>query len=191
MLRKIGTLLLITLALILSPASKTAQAQDASPPKPPEQRKPVPAYHLEFALNELEDGKKINGRQYSMDLIAERNIDPGYIRDLGRGKSIKIGSRVPMEMEQGKFEYIDVGTSIWCHLLEDDSGLTMDAKAEVSSIVPNSGTDRYSNGNHVLRQLSIQSTTVMTLGKLTTLGTVDDPDSKRQFQLEVIVTKVK
>ncbi|MGA2346892.1 MAG: hypothetical protein ABSF93_12855 [Candidatus Sulfotelmatobacter sp.] len=193
MLRKIGTLLLMALALILSPAGKTALAQDNSSPKPPEPRKPVPAYHLEFALNELEDGKKINGRQYSTDAIAERRTDPSYIRDLGNTKRITIGSKVPVETETGKFAYIDVGTSIWYHLLEDEAELTLDAKAEVSSVVPGSGTDPRNGyaGNHVLRQLAIQSATVITLGKSTTLGTVDDPDSKRQFQLEVTVTKLK
>jgi hypothetical protein len=69
----------------------------------------------------------------------------------------------------------------------------LDAKAEVTSVVPNSGIDRQNPnaGNHVLRQLSIQSATEITLGKSTILGTVDDPDSKRQFRLEVTVTKLK
>lgn len=193
MLRKIGPLLLTALALILSPVVKTAQAQDTSSPKPPEQRKPLPAYHLDFALDELEDGKKINARQYSTDAIAERRTDPSYIRDLSREKRIMIGSKVPVETEQGKFAYINVGTSISYHLLEDETGLTLDAKAEVTSVVPNSGIDRQNPnaGNHVLRQLSIQSATEITLGKATILGTVDDPDSKRQFRLEVTVTKLK
>jgi hypothetical protein len=43
----------------------------------------------------------------------------------------------------------------------------------------------------VLRQLQIQSSSAVTLGKLMTLGTVDDPDSKRQFQLEVTITKLR
>src|ERR1700689_1479851 len=159
MLRKIASLLVMTLALILSPAVRTAQAQDNSSPKPPEQRLPVPAFHLNFALNELEDGKKINARQYSTDAIAERRTDPSYIRDLGNTKRITIGSKVPVETETGKFAYIDVGTSIWYHLVEDETGLTLDAKAEVSSVIPGSGTDARNGytGNHVLRQLAIQS----------------------------------
>jgi hypothetical protein len=158
-----------------------------------QQLKPAPAYHLDFALNELDDGKKINTRQYSMDQIAERQGDPGYIRDLGHGKEVKIGTRVPVESEQGKYQYVDIGTSIWCQLKEDDAGLSLDARAEVSSLVPRADTDVYHPNMHapVLRQLQIQSSSAVTLGKLMTLGTVDDPDSKRQFQLEVTVTKLR
>lgn len=161
-----------------------------------QQLKPSPAYHLDFALNELDGGKKVNTRQYAMDLIAERQGDPGYIRDLGRGKELKIGTRVPVESEPGKYQYIDIGTSVWCQLKEDDAGLSIDAKAEVSSLVPRTDTDLYhpntgAGGAPILRQLQIQSSTAVMLGKLTTLGTVDDPDSKRQFQLEVTVTKLR
>jgi hypothetical protein len=158
-----------------------------------QQLKPSPAYHLDFALNELDSGKKINTRQYAMDLIAERQGDPGYIRDLGRGKELKIGTRVPVESEPGKYQYIDIGTSVWCQLKEDDAGLSMDARAEVSGLVPRTETDLYhsNTGAPILRQLQIQSSTAVALGKLTTLGTVDDPDSKRQYQLEVTVTKLR
>jgi hypothetical protein len=158
-----------------------------------QQLKPSPAYHLDFALNELEGGKKINTRQYAMDLIAERQGDPGYIRDLGRGKELKIGTRLPVESEPGKYQYVDIGTSIWCQLKEDDAGLSLDARAEVSSLVASADTDIYhpNTRDPILRQLQIQSSTAATLGKLMMLGTVDDPDSKRQFQLEVTVTKLR
>jgi hypothetical protein len=43
----------------------------------------------------------------------------------------------------------------------------------------------------VLRQLSIKASTVAQLGKPMVVGSVDDPNSKRQFQLEVIVSKLK
>jgi hypothetical protein len=34
--------------------------------------KPVEAYRLDFSINELEDGKKINTRQYSMNLTKDQ-----------------------------------------------------------------------------------------------------------------------
>jgi len=47
-----------------------AQEQEAAK-KPAEQvQKPVNAYRLDFSVNEMEDGKKINSRQYSMYLKA-------------------------------------------------------------------------------------------------------------------------
>lgn len=187
-------LLVVILTVISSLGLRRIQAQENNAPKPPEQRKPVPAYHLDFALNELEDGKKINTRQYAMDLLAVRQTDPSYIRDMGNNyKSLKIGTRVPVETEQGKVEYMDIGTSISCRMREDEMGLSLEARAEISSLIPRSQADAYrpNTVDPILRQVSIQSATAITPGKLTALGTVDDPDSKRQFQLEVTVTKLR
>jgi hypothetical protein len=194
-MRKRTALFVIVISATLGLGVGISRAQEGTPPKAVETQKPAAAYHLEFALNELEDGKKINTRNYIMDVISEREGDLGRIRDIARdGKALKIGSRVPVESEQGKFQYIDVGTSIWCKLLEQDGTLTLDARAEVSSVLPITATDRYSGGSGgkpVLRQLQINSVTAIIPGKVTSLGTVDDPDSKRQFQLEVKVTKLR
>jgi hypothetical protein len=43
----------------------------------------------------------------------------------------------------------------------------------------------------VLRQLNINASTLAVLGKPMIVGSVDDPNSKRQFQLEVTVTKLR
>ena len=42
-----------------------------------------------------------------------------------------------------------------------------------------------------IRQMKIESSTVATVGKPMVIGSVDDPNSKRQFQLEVTVTKLR
>jgi len=193
-MRRTAALFLMIVAAMLSVQSRVCFAQEKGPAKAAEVRKPVPAYHLEFALNELEDGKKINTRQYSMDLVAQREEDPGYIRQLSYDfKAIKIGTRVPVETEQGKVNYMDIGTSIRCRMIEDETGASLEAHADVSSLVPRSSTDSYrpNTADPILRQLSIDAATAVTIGKLTSLGTVDDPDSKRQFQLEVTVTKLR
>jgi hypothetical protein len=192
-MHKTATVLLMVVAGLVSIPSRICRAQENPSAKTAEQRGPTPAYHLEFALNELEDGKRINTRQYGMDLVALRQEDRGYVRDLARDKDIKIGTRVPVETEQGKVEYMDIGTSIRCQMFEDETGLSLYARAEVSSLVPHTDTDIYhsSTRDPILRQLSIEAATAITPGKLTSLGTVDDPDSKRQFQLEVTVTKLK
>src|SRR5579859_604208 len=56
-----------------SGASKTAKAEDS-----------VDAYRLDVSFNELDDGKKLNTRHYSIDLTG------------GRPNDIKIGTRVPV-----------------------------------------------------------------------------------------------
>jgi len=101
---------------------------------------------------------------------------------------------VPIESDQGKVEYLDIGTSIKSQIFVDESGvISLDARADVSSLVPKGEKEQYalSGQNPMVRQLQIQSSGTVTLGKLTPLGTVDDPDSKRQFQLEVTVTRLR
>ena len=143
-----------------------------------EAEKPVHAYRLDFSVKELEDGKTINTRQYSMNLQAED------------ANEIKIGTRVPVETGQGQYQYIDVGTNIWCRIGERSEGIPLSVKAEIS----NFAIADQSSGHELrplIRQLQIKASTLAQLGKPMVVGSVDDPNSKRQFQLEVTVTKLK
>jgi 3D (Asp-Asp-Asp) domain-containing protein len=152
-------------------------AQDAETAKVSQTKKPTVAYRLDFSVNELEDGKRINTRQYSMYLNADD------------ANEIKIGTRVPVEGKEGEFQYLDVGTSIWCRIEERDSSLPLSVRAEISNFaMPEQQAQQV---RPVLRQLSIKASTVAQLGKPMVVGSVDDPNSKRQFQLEVTVTKLK
>jgi hypothetical protein len=102
---------------------------------------------------------------------------------------IKIGTRVPVEAKQGEFQYLDVGTNIWCRIGERANGLALSVRAEISNFaMPDQQTQM---ARPVLRQLSIKASTMAQLGKPMIVGSVDDPNSKRQFQLEVTVTKLK
>ena len=158
------------------------QAQEAEQVKPTGEgkavaapEKPVHAYRLDFSVRELEEGKTINTRQYSLNLNAD---DPN---------EIKIGTRVPVESGQGQYQYMDVGTSIWCRIGERPDGIPVSVKAEISNFaVPD-----HESGHPVIRQLKINASTLALLGKPMIIGSVDDPNSKRQFQLEVTVTKLK
>jgi hypothetical protein len=134
-------------------------------------------------VNEIDDGKKVNSRQYSMNLSA------------GDANEVKIGTRVPVESKQGEFQYIDVGTSIWCRLrdrkdvvwLGDD--VLLNLRTEISNFaLPEQQGQQV---RPVLRQLNINASTQARMGKPLVVGSVDDPNSKRQFQLEVTVTKLR
>jgi len=43
----------------------------------------------------------------------------------------------------------------------------------------------------IVRQLKIGGTVLLPLAKTIVIGSADDPNSKRQFQLEVTVTKLR
>src|SRR5260370_13618732 len=109
----------------------------------------------------------------------------------GDNNEIKIGTRVPVEAKQGEFQYIDVGTSIWCRLRDRHdvvwlgNDLLLNVRGEISNFaLPEQQGQQV---RPVLRPLSIKATTLPVLGNPMIHGTVDDPNSKRQVQIEVTV----
>lgn len=144
---------------------------------------PGHAYRLDFTVSEVEEGKKVNSRQYSMNLRG------------GDVSEVKIGSRVPVDTKNGEFQYIDVGTNIWCRMrdLKDITWLGNDVLLDVRSEINNFAVPDQlgQNMRPILRQLKIDASTIAVVGKPLVIGSVDDPNSKRQFQLELIITKLR
>lgn len=183
MIKKTGMAALV-LVLALAAAITTVSAQEPGTTKAAaEVEKSAHAYRLEFLIGEMEDGKKINSRQYSMNLNA------------GDNNEIRIGTRVPFEQKQGEYIYLDVGTNIWCQIKDhaDLAWLGNDVSLRVRSEISNFALpeQQRQNDRPLLRQLKIDASTVAVLGKPVVLGSVDDPNSRRQFQLEVTVTKLR
>ena len=85
-------------------------------------------------------------------------------------------------------QYIDVGTSIFASMREVNEVLQLEARAELSNLADPA---QQSRTMPLLRQLQINGSTVVVIGKPMLIGAVDDPNSKRQFQLEVLVTKLR
>jgi len=170
--------------LMLPPAVMRATGQDAPAPKrAADVSEPGHSYRLDFTLSELEDGKKMNSREYSMSLNA------------GDQNEIKIGTRVPVEVKQSEIQYLDVGTNIWSRLRDraDVQWLSNDVMLNIRSELSNFAIpDQQAQGMRpTIRQIRIDSSVIATPGKQMIVGSADDPNSKRQFQLEVLVTKVK
>ena len=155
--------------------AKAEDSTDSSKQSPPKQ---VTAYHLEFALNELDDGKKVNTRHYSMNLTDDNTME-----------DLKIGTRVPVETESGKFEYLDVGTNITARLVQYKLPMSLDVRANVSNFAIPGEVGH--GGRPLLRQMVISGSTIAVIDKPIIIGSVDDPDSKREFQLEVTLTRLK
>jgi hypothetical protein len=151
----------------------------------PAKVKPVRPYRLDFSFNEIADGKTVNTRHYSMNLTA------------GGGDEIKIGARVPVATGSGpngtslgQYQYMDIGTQIWAQLRDQGDDLVLLVRGEVSNLDMDAG-DHASALPPVVRQIKINGDTLLVVGKPIVIGSADDPNSKRQFQLEVMVTKLK
>ncbi|HTS38816.1 MAG TPA: hypothetical protein VMH04_24290 [Candidatus Solibacter sp.] len=179
--------LLIAMALLIvlpfAGGAKLAAQDSSASNTASESAEPGHAYRLDFTVNEINDGKKINSRQYSMNLNA------------GDQSEIKIGTRVPVETKGDQFQYLDVGTSIWCRMRDRrdvtwlGNDVLLNVRSEVSDVAaPEQGTQAM---GPIVRQMKIDASTIAVVGKAVVVGVVDDPNSKRQFQLEVVATKLR
>lgn len=184
MLKKTALVAALALVMVSIPTFPSASAQDSGAAKAVPAENAQNAYRLDFLVSEMEDGKKINTRAYSMNSRS------------GDGNEIKIGTRVPIEIKQGEFQYLDVGTNIWCRL-RDQSDITtlgnnvlLSVRAELSNFaLPDQQAAQ--QFHPAVRQMKIDASTIAIPGKSLVVGVVDDPNSRRQFQLEVTVTKLK
>ena len=184
MLKRIHVAGALMAVLMLAPALMRATPQDsAAQKKATDGPEPGHSYRLDFTISELEDGKKINSRQYSINLNS------------GDQNEIKIGTRVPVEAKQGEIQYLDIGTNIWCRLRDraDIAWLSNDVMLQVRSDLSNFAIpeQQVQSTRPVIRQVKIDSSAIATVGKQMVVGSADDPNSKRQFQLEVMVTRLK
>ena len=164
-----------------SPAQTSSEQAKSEPASEHQSAKPLAAYRLNFALSELDDGKKVNARQYALNLV------PGY----QPSNELKIGTRVPVEAKQGEMQYIDVGTSIWSRMMQQGDAVELEVHADLSNFAVTDQSTQATPSMPLLRQLRINASTVVALGKPMLVGVVDDPNSKRQYQLEVTVTQLR
>ena len=126
----------------------------------------------------MDGGKKINSRQYSTNVSTH---EPSTVR---------IGTRIPVDAKEGEYQYLDVGTNISARIQEERGDKVLIVNAEVSSFANPEQSDK-PNYRPVIRQLKIGGTTPLPIEKPIIIGSMDDPNSKHQFQLEVMVTKLK
>lgn len=193
--KKVMAIWFLMAMVALFAGAKSAQAQD-SPSKAEQPEKAIHAYRLDFSLNEFAGEKKINTRHYSItsDVPGER-------------QEIKIGTRVPVatasiptsasagsgsnSVVSTEYQYLDVGTHIWCSLKEHGDELELQAGSDISNIDAEGARDTNNQLGPVVRQIKIIGSTIVVLGKAIIIGSADDPASNRQFQLEVTVSKLR
>ena len=189
-MQKIAGMWLVGITMALWCALPLLAQEDTKPPaadnkvRAERPERPTHAYRIDFSIAELEDGKKINGRHYSMDLNS------------GSWNEIKIATRVPVVTEAysskpdiTQFQYLDVGTTINTRLEERGDELALDVHAEFSNLA--STSEQHSPQPPIIRQIKISGSTLADAGKPVAIGAVDDPNSNRTFQLEATATRLK
>jgi hypothetical protein len=162
--------------LPLIPNSASAQ-QEKSKEAATTEQKPVAEYRIEFTVREIEDGKRLNSRNYMM-----------VVEDGDWGK-IRLGNRVPYKSTENQFQYQDVGMNIDCRPREREDSVALVIHVDFSSLAPQ--TEMAPTFNPVFRTERTDVGSVVTPGKPTLVATMDDVVTNRRFEIEVTATKVK
>ena len=140
--------------------------------------KPLNYYKVDFAFKELQDGKVVNTRTFTMLANTEKS------------NTLKIGSRVPVAVggEKG-IQYMDVGVNIFCRLEPRADLLAASINIDSSSIA---GPDQLgAGGQPIVRNMQTNVNTALAPGKPTVIATLADTTSNKSFQIEVTATKQK
>lgn len=145
-------------------------------------------YKVVFVLYEVEDGKKINERSYTIPVTT---VD-GNTRD----SSMTVGARVPIATgttgDNTVFQYLDVGLKIECNVAEQDNKFIVHGDVELSSIaLPDQGTNQRLPGQPVVRRIRQTFTTLVPPGKPTVVTTSDDINSKKRTEVEITATRLE
>lgn len=137
-------------------------------------------YRLKYTVNEVEDGKTVNSRSYTL------------IAKIHSVVTLRIGSRVPYGVAKDSIQYQDVGMNIDCDVSRKEGNLVLHTKAEMLSL-SGKATERsfQATPNPVFGQFSLENDTIATLGKTELVGSADDVNSNRRYVIEVTVTKAE
>jgi len=168
----------LAFAAILATGVLLAQAdKPATPAAEPEY------FRLNFVVKEVEHGKVVNSRDYSLVTLAS-----------GKDRSsIRAGTRTPIPAgppEARQFQYVDVGVNIDCNSAQRlQNTLAMYVSAELSTMAPLQ--EKAVTLAPSIRQNKWNSAVVLIIGKPTVLFSSDDLTSPRTLQLEVTATPVK
>ncbi len=167
------------------------QAQDATPRKDAGEapRRVTKVFKVIYNIYELEDGKKINERSYTLPVRTVGDNAP-------RPSNLKIGNRVPItskETPQGsEFQYLDVGMNIECDVTEQSDKFIVFTGLDLSYVISaDQIAEPHTLNLPIIRSVKENSTTLVSPGKATLVTSIDDISSKKRMQVEVTVTRIE
>ena len=144
----------------------------------------APTYKVAMSLYEVQDGKRINQRDYSLLVEADDRS----------GNKLKIGTKTPLSVDADKITYADVGFEMECSLVETQNNkVLLRFDLNVSSFaIPEQNTDPRTAGlRPVLRGVTQRFRAALTPGKPQIVTSVDDVNSNKRMQVEITATKVE
>jgi len=151
--------------------------------------RPHRAYRLTFTLADSDAGKRIGVQHFSIIVAA------GQRTTLKQGSKVPVitGSFQPGAGVQNQFQYLDVGMNFDVSLSDSPGGLLLKAKVEDSAV---GSPSEYGNTSGplaqepIVHQTALEGTSIVTLGKPLTLGSVDVSGSTRHIDIEVVAEPI-
>jgi hypothetical protein len=177
---------LMVICLQLLPISASAQEEKGKETATAEQKgketatmeqKPMAAYRIEFNVREIENGKRLNSRNY---MIMAKDNDWSRIR---------VQDNVPYQASDNSYQHTDLRMDIDCRPHERSDNVALDISVNFSSMAP--APDSAPRTPPVFRTANTGISAVVTLGKPTLVASSDDVSSNRRYEIEVTATKVK
>ena len=182
MLRLIGMLALAALMSLRASAQAEGNAAGKNHSAPPAAIAVKQFYRLNFVVQEVESDRVINSRSY---FVIMSDSEQSFIR---------AGEKVPFSSTSGantQWQQIDVGVNIDCRKLEvTPSGIALDIKAEISSVMESHGANSPPASLPIIRNNQWESRVVLPVKQASVLFSSDDPASKRTMQLKLTVTPI-
>lgn len=141
------------------------------------QEKPT-VYRLEYTVVETEGSKKLSSRSYTLVVVD------------GKRGQMRVGTRVPVRNGNGdSFNYMDIGVSLDAQpSLLDATTLRLDTTIDITSIV---ALDTPTARVPITRSCRDSAVALISVDKLVTLMTQDDPSNNNTLQVQVIARVVK
>ena len=147
--------------------------------------RPRPTYRLTYTINESDGGKRLGSQRYTLIVTS------------GGRSEFKQGSRVPLvtgttndgATTQSSVTYVDVGLDIEAFADGSPDGVRVRSKVVQSSVAEEkSGMGAQ---DPMIRQASLDGSSILALGKPLVLGALDMPGSTRHMDVEVVGELVK
>jgi len=133
-------------------------------------------YRVSYRVDELENGKTINSRSYTL------------MAQAGNRAMARIGSKVPYSVGGDHFQWQDVYMRIDSTVKEQEGRLQVQTGLDMSLIA---GKETIPSGESrpVFGQVTLQDVTSATLGRPAFVGSVEDVASNRHYEIHVTVTR--
>ncbi len=162
-------------AIAVTLLAVTCFGEDAVPPK---------FYKLDFVVKEVEGGKVLNARGYSMTVSEDKLKDHSEIRT---------GSKVPYSTnaDGSQYTFLDVGVNFDCyHIVSIRDTMSLVLAADISSVVQEPASPSAPMRPPVVRQNKWTSGVIVPLKKPTVVFSSDDLTTKRQMKVELTATPI-